>query len=417
MSVFSDYFERCFPFKTIKATRNIIRKPWMTPGLIKSCKKKHKLFSKFKSNPTEHRERKYKTYRNRLNQLVRTAKKRYFEEKLTEAKSDLKLTWKVIKEALNKPKATTNYPSEFHFQGKNFNESENIANQFNEYFSKIGLSLDAIIPNTHPDFRIFLDSRIYPHLKLYPATETEVNEIICSLKSSNMSSGHDHIPTFLIKALREIISLPLSQIINISMEEGSFPDSLKIAKVVPIYKAGDASSFSNYRPVSVLPAFSKIFEKVMYNRLLTHLTDNNILSPSQFGFRAGHSTSHAILYLVDQITRAIDRREMTIGVFLDLSKAFDTVNHTILLHKLQHYGISGTALRWFDSYLLNRKQYVKYNHANSEFETISCGVPQGSILGPLLFYYTSTIFPMSVLFYTQYFLQMIPTYFFLITAL
>ena len=169
------------------------------------------------------------------------------------------------------------------------------------------------------------------------------------------------------------------------MSKGIFPDHLKIAKIVPIFKSGDASDFSNYRPISILPVFSKIYERIVYARLLNHLADNQFLHNLQFGFRSNHSTAHALIQLIDKISQAIDRKEFTVGVFIDLAKAFDTVNHSILLSKLEHYGVSGTPLSWFTSYLSSRKQYTIFNDFKSDFCNISHGVPQGSILGPLLF--------------------------------
>ena len=160
---------------------------------------------------------------------------------------------------------------------------------------------------------------------------------------------------------------------------------MKIAKVTPVYKAGDSSDLGNYRPISVLPCFSKILERIMYKRLYKYLQENKILYCKQFGFQAGHSTDHAIIQLVDQIYENFEENKYTLGVFIDLSKAFDTVDHKILLSKLEIYGVKRNLLKWFENYLTNRKQYVQINNKKTAFENVICGVPQGSILGPLLF--------------------------------
>jgi hypothetical protein len=189
----------------------------------------------------------------------------------------------------------------------------------------------------------------------------------------------------IIKKSFDIICQPLVNLINLSLATGIFPDKLKIAKVIPIYKMGDTDCFANYRPISLLPNFSKFFEKVMYNGLMELIEKHDILYSSQFGFREKHSTSLAITHLVNKITSAIDRKEITVGVFLDLAKALDTIDHDILLAKLDHYGMRGQALQWISSYFYCRKQYVQYKETFSSYHTIKCGVPQGSILGPLFF--------------------------------
>ena len=181
------------------------------------------------------------------------------------------------------------------------------------------------------------------------------------------------------------ISKDLAVLINESFLTGTFPEKLKIAKVIPIFIKGLATSKSNYRPISLLSVFSKIFEKLMHKRLSQFLEICEVLFCMQFGFRTGHSTDHALISLTETIKSSLDKNRFGCGIFIDLQKAFDTVNHDILLKKLEHYGIRGTALSWFQSYLSNRKQFVSINGHSSSLTNIACGVPQGSVLGPLLF--------------------------------
>ena len=182
-----------------------------------------------------------------------------------------------------------------------------------------------------------------------------------------------------------MITEPLTYVCNLSLTQGVFPDELKLANVLPLYKNYDPYAFSNYRPVSLLNVLSKVFEKVMYNRLIEFLETYKILVNQQFGFRKLHSSYMALMMLMDKLITALENNEIVIGIFLDFSKAFDTVDHKILLNKLSHYGIRGVAHSWFTSYLSNRKQYVTYNGTSSATRNIICGVPHVSILGPLIF--------------------------------
>ncbi len=189
----------------------------------------------------------------------------------------------------------------------------------------------------------------------------------------------------LVKNIIELVIEPFIYICNLSFSTGVFPDNMKTAKVIPLYKNGNKHVLSNYRPVSLLPQFKKILEKLFVIRLDKFIDRYNILSNSQYGFRTNHSTSMALMELTEEISTAIDKRQYFVSIFVDLKKAFDTIDHTILLKKLSKYGIRGVAHKWVSSYLENRKQFVQINNVKSKSHYIQCGVPQGSVLGPKLF--------------------------------
>ena len=189
----------------------------------------------------------------------------------------------------------------------------------------------------------------------------------------------------MLKLAKEQIAEHLCFIYNLSFTTGIFPDSLKIAKVTPVYKKGSKLECANYRPITLLSNLDKIIEKLMHKRLMGFLNDQKVLYKKQFGFQKKISTAHAVISLIENIEKAIDNKIFVCRVFVDLQKAFDTVDHNILLHKLSHYGIRDIANCWFSSYLSNRKQFVTINGFDSVIQSFQYGVPQGSVLGPLLF--------------------------------
>ena len=205
------------------------------------------------------------------------------------------------------------------------------------------------------------------------------------MELKNSAPGHDGIKSILIKETIDHLIQPITHILSLSLQSGIIPLDLKIAKVIPVFKTGDTHDFGNYRPISILPCISKLLEKLVYARISKHLTVNKILYAHQYGFRKKHSTEHALLELTNLISSAMDTSKFAIGIFLDLSKAFVTVNHSILISKLNRYGLDNIALNWFKNYLSNRQQYVSLNGYSSTKSRIIHGVPQGSILGPLLF--------------------------------
>ena len=258
-----------------------------------------------------------------------------------------------------------------------------ISEKFNDFFVNIGPTLAKRIPIIDKSPLSYMQSSITESIFLAPVTPTEIEKLVLTLKNS--ATGWDEINAMLLKSMINDIRDPLCHICNMSLEEGIFPSQLKIANVLPLFKAEESFQFNNYRPVSLLCIISKVFEKLMFNRVNDFLSNLKILYEFQFGFRKKHSTYLAHLILLDRITKSLDNGETAIGIYLDFSKAFDTVNHEILLKKLYHYGIRGNAYAWFQSYLTGRVQYVIYNNVQSSPKPIKCGVPQGSILRPLLF--------------------------------
>ena len=200
-----------------------------------------------------------------------------------------------------------------------------------------------------------------------------------------MSTDYNDINMLMVKKIIIQIVRPFVHMCNVSFQTGVFPDKMKIAKVVPLFKSGEKNVFTNYRPISLLPQFSKILEKLYNERMDTFLNKHDILSPSQYGFRSNMSTSQALLDLTEEITSSLDNKKYSVGIFIDLKKAFDTIDHDILAKKIYFYGVRGIAHKWLLSYLEDRKQFVHFNNYNSETLNVSCGVPQGSILGSKLF--------------------------------
>jgi hypothetical protein len=270
--------------------------------------------------------------------------------------------------------------------GRLLTEEVDICESFNQFFVSVGSTLAASI--TKPCFNNSCEgvagfgSQGLSNLSL--ATKDEVSKIIDRL-NSNTGAGIDGINPKTIKCVKDIVLEELTGCINNCLEVGTFPESLKIAKVTPIYKCGSRLDPSNYRPISVLPVLSKVFEKILYNRLETYLYSVNFLYDKQYGFRSKSNTLSAAIDLTTKIKLKIDKKQIALGVFIDLKKAFDTVSHNILIQKLANIGLSNVALAIFKSYLDNRQQVVKLRKSGSSFRTVSFGVPQGSILGPLLF--------------------------------
>ena len=381
---FNDYcslYNESFPVRVIRQGYKT-RKHWLTEGIKVSIKKKNKMYRNYMKTKNREQESVYKKYRNKLNGVIFNAEKDYYDKLITKSKNNMKKSWQTLKDIINKEKATGE-SSRFMVNNRLITDKKEICDGFNSFFINIGPSLSKNIPSVNKLPCEFMKNRIDNEMIMEEVMEDEVKAIIKNLKDS--SSGWDSISSSVVKSTSEGIITPLTHVFNLSVIKGVFPSELKIARVVPIFKSGDPLLFSNYRPVSILPLFSKILERLMYSRLLAFVNENRLLYSYQFGFRFGHSPNLAMIILIDKISNALENGEYVLGLFLDFSKAFDTVNHSILYQKLEFYGIRGSSLDLFKSYLSQRVQFIEYVDSKSDEQEIVCGVPQGSILGPLLF--------------------------------
>ena len=277
--------------------------------------------------------------------------------------------------------------NEVKVDNETFRDDENISEAFNEFFINIGPKLASEVRNLSTNkIETFLED----HAVTFPSfhfSTIPVENVLNTLRHLNVSKGTglDKIPAKMLRIAADIIALSLTYIFNLSISTGVFVDNWKDARVIPIYKEGDRRILGNYGPISILPIVSKVFEKEIFKQLYKHLNDNNLISKFQSGFRPGHSTITALIQMCDNWYENMDNGKLTGVVFIDIRKAFDSIDHAILLQKLAYYGVSQLEHTWFQSYLANRQQQCHVNGSLSTKREIICGVPQGSILGPLLF--------------------------------
>ena len=377
-------FNKYFPF--VRMSKKAMNdKPHITSGIKASIRHKDRLYKNFLDNNNDVNRNLWKRYKNKVTETIRNAEKLHYKKIIGSHKNSTTQLWKTFGKILNKNKVKHNNISSLLINDNKVTEPQAIADSFNNFFCNIGERLANNFSNqNNSEYKKFLNDPAPQSMFLFNTDTTEIINTIRNLKNNN-STGHDEFSLKFIKLSLPILAPALVKIFNLSLATGSYPDNLKIAKVIPIFKTGAQSSVNNYRPISILSTINKIFEKLLYSRLINYIDKFQILYKYQYGFRKNHSTDHALIELIDQIRLSIDNDQMTGGIFVDLSKAFDTVNHEILLGKLEHYGIRGKALDLFKSYLYGRKQYVQINYCRSETRYISCGVPQGSVLGPLLF--------------------------------
>lgn len=375
--------------KLTKRQRKRENKPWITKGIKKSLNERDKMFRKFLKEKNHVLRNdlflKYRRYRNRLVSIMRGSKKQFFVGFFNENIQNCKKIWEGVNQLTNLRKKSKNVNISINIAERIVSEPTAVANEFNTYFCGIAEKVRSKIPVTTASYRDYLKKR-YPRSFFFrPTDKDEVKKIIGSLDQSK-SIGPNSIPFKVLKIMNDEIATILAKMFNLSISKGKFIDALKIVKVVPIFKnKGSPLEVGNYRPISLLSNIDKIFEKLVHQRMTSYLEAKNILYKRQFGFRKKNSTTHSLICLTENIRGALEKGDLACGIFIDLQKAFDTVDHEILLAKLENYGFRGLSNDWIRSYLTGRKQFVHIAGKNSKQEQVKHGVPQGSVLGPLLF--------------------------------
>ena len=334
----------------------------------------------------------YKAYKSTLQKIKRRSKRDYFINKCIKFKNDTCKLWKVINNVSSYCNDKSCIIDSIKINNIEITESKLIANEMGKFFATIGYNTAMKGGNSKVPISKYLEKipNETSSVFLAPCTVIEIKKLIENLPNK-MSSGYDNISNILLKKIQRAIAPPLNIVFNKSLSEGIFPDCMKLADVTPLFKGGNRLSLNNYRPISLLPTLSKLLEKIMYSRTYSFLTKYDLLYKSQYGFRKKHSCEHAVTELIGEICKGLETKKHTMAVFIDLSKAFDTISHDLLLKKMSLYGIRGKALDWYTSYLENRVMRAKCSISTnsqtvfSERHHLNIGTPQGSCLGPLLF--------------------------------
>ena len=387
---YSSLFDKHVPLvKLTRKQEKLFAKPWITKGILTSVRVRDKLFKDYLNTSDldlkSYLHQSYKLYRNRIVSLLRLSKKIHYSNYFILNTANMKKIWIGVRELISSK--STKASSGISLQtenGKLTSDPSEVTECFNKFFTNIADKIRSTIPPSKNHFSKWLSNPNPNSFFLNPTTPHETANVIRSL-SRNKATGPCSIPYDIFECCSDSISNILSKLINLSFSTGVFPSKLKEAKVIPIFKKGSPIIPENYRPISLLSNIDKIFQKIVHKRLMSFLERNNILYPFQFGFRSKHSTANALIYSIENIFKALDSGNFGCFVFIDLQKAFDTVDHCILLSKLKHYGIRGLPLSWFNSFLSYRKQFVSISGVSSKSQLINHGVPQGSVLGPLLF--------------------------------
>ena len=373
-------YNECCPIRTKVISCERFKKPWITTEIRSSINTKYDLFRLYKNGSIPYDI--FRNYKRELKKKLKKAEKDYYTNKFENCRGDSDSTWKLTNNLLGKNNKSNN-PTMINFNRRDITDHEEMCIIFNNYFVNMGTNLASAISDDGPDPLSYLGPRSVNSFNFVGTTPQEVFNIIKGFK--NKKTSVHNIPIDIIKKISHVISPLLSQLFNESIETGIFPDKLKTGRVIPLYKEGSTADIKNYRPISTLLIYSKIFEKLVHKRMVSFISKYKIIKANQFGFQSNKSTSDAILEFLENINDAFNEHNYYLAIYLDFSKAFDTICHEILLKKIEHMGFRGPIYEWLKSYLTNRNQFVTIGDKSSRLLSTKMGVPQGSTLGPLLF--------------------------------
>ena len=363
------------------------RDTWMTYGILNSVNRKNLLYKKLmKINRDsllfDTKKQEFNAYKNTLRRLISQAKNKYYSKQFDKNRRNGKKTWHIIDQALHR-KIQKSTPDAIIIDNKLSTDRKEMADSFNTYFSTVCAPSETDNSNM-PTHSVYLSNPPNTTFQFEEIDNRTVLQYINNMKPSRCC-GHDNISSNTLKLIANKVSPSLTLIINQSLSTGIFPDSLKTAKVIPSHKKDEKTIMSNYRPISILPVLSKIIESVMHSQLMHYFRENKLFSTQQYGFRPNRSTELAALELMDRNIDNMNKSRCPINIYVDLSKAFDSLDHNILLSKLKFYGLDDKAINLLRSYLSNRDQFVQLGNIKSNHHLISRGIPQGSVIEPLLF--------------------------------
>ena len=374
------YFKH-FPLKTKYVLARNFLNPWVTPRIRKLIEIKSNLFTLSRLGLISKNEN--NRLKNKIKSIIDKTKKLYFTTMFERNINNISKTWILIKN-LSVPGSTRRVNIKKIITGSaEYIDECDIAEQFSEYFSSVANDLRENLPSSNVDPISYLAPRIPSSMYLSPVSIEECSKLIKNIK--NTKGNINEIPVTILKEIHNYIVPTICKIINLSFSTGTFPLCLKRATIIPVFKNGNPNLVKNYRPISLLPVFSKVFEKCIADRILKFFHRFSIMSVSQFGFTRGLSTESALVKFIEYLYNVINSRHYSLSTLVDFRKAFDTVDHSILLKKFYHYGIRGPALHIMESYLRDRTQVVRIGTCLSDPKPITIGVPQGSCLGPLCF--------------------------------